>query len=191
MIALSITALIAGAISGMMAAVSVGVNSSRDNRSTMVAANSAAARLDAYIAPARCLLTATDSDLVLWLNDRRESETVHATELRWLIYDNVKGTLDVWYVDFPAGWSQAACDLADLEYDTGTNWDDVLTYYLTQGWISSLTIIDGLANLSVTLDQPVVTDARHAWFAMEFTTTQGTMTICASATLRLHRTPTS
>ena len=50
MIALTITALIAAAIAGMLTAVSDGVYTRGDARSVMVRANAAQTRLSAYIA---------------------------------------------------------------------------------------------------------------------------------------------
>src|SRR5882672_11104906 len=92
-LALSVTAMVATAITAMLNAMSTGVVNKRDSRSLMVRAHAAETRFSAYIAPARCVLAADDDSVVVWFDDARESETVHATEVRWLVYDKVDGAI--------------------------------------------------------------------------------------------------
>lgn len=191
MLALVVTALIAGAISGMMSAVTAGVSTRRDNRSTMVGASAAAARLSAYVAPSCCLLDAVGSNLVLWNEDSRESETVHATEIRWLIFDAGSGTYEVRFVSFPPEWSQAAKDLEDHEYGLATNWMSVLSTYQSKGWIASMPLVDGLASVAIATDAFDPLDSRHVNFRLGFATSEGTMDVCVAATVRLHQVPSS
>jgi hypothetical protein len=191
MLALVVTAMVAGAISGMMHAVTTGVVTRRDSRSTMVGANTAAARLGAYIAPARCLLDVDGPDVVVWLNDARESGTVHATEIRWLLFDTDAGTIDVHFVDFPDGWSRSARDLEDQEYSSGTNWSTVLSSYQGKNWTSSITLVDGLDAVGVIRDETDPIDARHLMYELSFETSDGTMDIDVAATIRMHQPPSS
>jgi prepilin-type N-terminal cleavage/methylation domain-containing protein len=191
MLALVITALVAGAISGMMHAVTTGVVTRRDNRSTMVGANAAAMRLSGYIAPARCILDLDGRDLVIWLNDARSGGTVHATEVRWLLFDADAGTIDVYFVDFPDGWSQAACDLADNEYRMDANWATVLSSYQSKGWITSMSLVDELDDMAITLDQVQPLDARHVNFDLSFQTSEAAVDVLVAATIRLHQPPSS
>ena len=191
MLALSITAMVATAISGMMSAVITGVSTRRDNRSLMIRANAAQARLAAYIAPSRSLLDATGSDLVLWLEDARESGTVHATEIRWLKFDATEGTIDVYFVDFPDSWQQTAKDLADRQYGANANWKMALDFYQGNGWISTLRLVDGLERVTVRTDADDALDSRHVEYELEFWTTAGSISIQVSATVRLHRPPVS
>jgi prepilin-type N-terminal cleavage/methylation domain-containing protein len=191
MLALVVTALIAGAISGMMSAVTAGVSTRRDNRSTMVGASAAAARLSAYVAPSRCILGIVGSDLVLWHADSRESGTVHATEIRWLVFDAVEETYDVRFVSFPAEWSQAAKDLEDNEYTLSTNWMSVLSTYQSKGWIASMPLVDGLASVAIATDAVDPLDSRHVNFRLGFATTEGAMNVNVASTIRFHQTPSS
>ncbi|MDY7109172.1 MAG: prepilin-type N-terminal cleavage/methylation domain-containing protein [Planctomycetota bacterium] len=191
MLALVVTALIAGAISGMMSAVTAGVSTRRDNRSTMVGASAAAARLSAYVAPSCCILDIVGSDLVLWREDSRESGTVHATEIRWLVFNAVDGTYDVCFVSFPPGWSQAARDLEDNEYTLATNWMSVLSSYQSKGWIASMPLVDGLDSVGIATDAVDPLDSRHVNFRLGFATTEGAMDVCIASTIRLHETPSS
>ena len=183
MLALSVTAMVAAAVWDMMGAVTAGVSTRRDNRSTMVRAAAAATRLSAYVAPSRCLLAVDGSDVALWLNDRRESETVHATEIRWLVFDPADATYEVYIVAFPESWTQAAKDLEDKEYLLGTNW--------MQGWTASLPLVDGVDGVSVTTDAVSALNAEHINFNVSFQTSEGAADVWIPATIRLHQAPSS
>ena len=191
LLALSITSLIAVGISSMISAVTSGVGTRRDIRTTMVRANAAQTRLAAYIVPCRSLLANNGSDLVLWLNDSRESDSVHATEIRWLLFDAEQGAIDVHFVDFPDAWTQTAKDLADTEYSANANWDAVLTQYQTSGWITTVRLVDGLNSAAITTDAAVPMGSRHVTFDLGFGTDDASVPIRVSATTRLHQPPVS
>lgn len=189
MLALSITALVAAAISGMMTAVSAGVSTRQDTRSLMVRANAAQMRLGAYLAPACCVLAADGTRVVVWFEDARESSTVHATEIRWLVYDAGNEAIDVHYVQFPDGWSQVAKDLADQEYPPDANWDTVLSVYEGLGYTGQLRLLDGVASMAVVTNEATVMASDHLTFNLEFTTGATTQAVSVAATIRLHMTP--
>ena len=191
LLALSITAMVATAVSAMMSAVITGVSTRRDSRSLMVRANAAQTRLAAYITPSRAVLDSDGSTLVLWLEDARDGGTVHATEVRWLKHDASKGTIDVCFVDFPDAWQQTAKDLADRQYVRDADWMAVLNSYNSNGWVSSLTLVDGLERLTVRLDAAEPLDSRHVDYELDFTTSGGSLPTHVSATVRLHRPPVS
>ena len=189
LLALSITALIAVGISSMISAVTSGVGTRRDVRTTMVRANASQTRLAAYIVPCRSMLANNGSDLVLWLNDSRESDSVHATEIRWLLFDAEQSAIDVHFVDFPDAWTQTAKDLADIEYSADANWDAVLTQYQTDGWINTVRLVDGLDSAWVSTDAENAMDSRHVTVGLGFGTDDATAPTRVSATIRLHQPP--
>ncbi len=191
MLALSITAMVATAVSAMMSAVVTGVSTRRDNRSLMVRANAAQTRLSAYITPSRAVLDSDGSTVVLWLEDARDGGTVHATEVRWLKHDAIKGTIDVCFVDFPDSWKQTAKDLADRQYSRDADWTAVLDSYNSNGWVSSLTLVDGLERLTVHIDADQPLDARHVEYQLDFSTSSGSVATHVSATVSTHRPPVS
>ncbi|MHC5024480.1 MAG: hypothetical protein ACYTGG_11330 [Planctomycetota bacterium] len=190
LLAISITAMVAAAIASMLAAVSAGVLTKRDSRSLMVHASAAQTRLDAYVGPSRAFLDIGESNAVLWLNDSRESGTVHATEIRWLLYDATTGSIDVLFVQFPDGWSQTSRDLNDQEYPMTEDWSAVLTTYQASGWIGQFTVVDGLANVSVSSDAIEPVDAQHLTYTLGVETVEGAASITVSCTLRVHQPPT-
>ncbi len=190
MLAMSITAMVAVAIAGMLGAVTAGVMTQRDSRSVMIRANAARARLSAYLAPCRSLLALEGNDeLVLWLKDSRESGTVHATEVRWLVFDEPSGTLQVYFVEFPQGWTQTAKDLEDQEYGATTNWSAVRTAWEGRGMLASRPLVDGLDSLEMILDGLPVQRSRHVTFRLGIATSDGPQHVTLSATLRRHQPP--
>ena len=192
MLALTITAMVAAAIAGMISVVTVGVDMRRDTRTIMVRGATTQSRLSAYIAPSRCFLAKDSTGFVIWLNDTRQSDTIHATEVRWLAYDADQRTLVARYVEFPSEWSQAACDMADLEYPVTSNWAKVLEAYQAAGHVGAMTLIDELDGGAVALDQTDPLDARYVKLDLTFTATDGEpVDLTVASAIRLHLQPTS
>jgi hypothetical protein len=190
LLAMSITAMVGGAIVGMLGAVSTGVGSRRDSRTTMVQAAASRSRLAAYIAPARSVLASTTSSVTLWLDDSRESQTVHASEIRWIRFNAEDREITVRYVRFPEAWSQTTRNLADNEYAAGSNWDIVLTTYTAQGLIASMTLVDEVESVEVSADATLSKDVKHMAFELGFAADAGPMPVMVSATIGLHQPPT-
>ena len=188
MLALTITALVAGAIYGMLGAVSSGLMSNRDSRDIMVRANAAQTRIGAYIASSNAILAADAESIVLWLDDTRVSGTVHATEIRWLVFDDYTDELYVYFVTLPDAWSQAARDLEDAEYAPGTDWNTVLNNFLNKGLMSSLPLIDGVESVAVELDAPPAS-ARHVGMDIAFQASNSAPMLRVSSSIRFHQAP--
>ena len=190
-LALAITAMVGAAVSAMLASVASGQRLRRDNHAYVIRTHVATSRLAAYVGPARCFLEAGGGDLVVWINDSRESGTVHATEIRWLIFNPLEGTIDVHYVDLPDEWTEVTMGLEDLEYPLGTDWSSVLSSYQTKGLVSKLTLLDGLATVNVSIDQAAALDSRQVIYDLEFQTEGEALPQTISATIFIHRPPTS
>lgn len=173
MLALAITALVAAAISGMMSAISTGERMRRDNRGFVVRSHAAKTRLSAYIAKSRCVLDVTSSGAVLWLDDRRGSGTVHASEIRWLVFDRTNGTLDVYFVDFPDEWKSVAVALEDTEYASDADWSAVWSSFQSNSLLSKLSLVDGLNAVSVSTDEADPLDSRQVVFNLGFEAQSG------------------
>jgi len=163
-LALAITAMVAAAISAMVSAVSSGEISRRDNRDYIVRTYAAKSRLSAYIARCRAVLEVNGSDTVVWLNDWRGGGTVHATELRWLVFDSANKSIDVYYVDFPDEWNEVQQALQDNAYVSGTDWSAVLSSYTSAGYVSNITLVDGVSSMTITTDQPIAVDSTSITF---------------------------
>jgi hypothetical protein len=189
MLALAVTAMVATAISGMLHAMTTGVVTRRDSRGVMVRATTAQTRLAAYVSPARCVLDADGGDVVLWFDDSRESDTVHATELRWVLYDDATDGLDVWFVDFPDGWTETQQALADTEYASSADWAAVLSAFDAAGHVNSMRLVDGLSDAAVTLDAADAVDTRVVNYDLDFTVDGGSQRVRMASEIVLHRTP--
>jgi hypothetical protein len=190
-LALSVTALIAGAIAGMMAAVSNGVQVRRDSRSLMIRASAAHSRLDAYLSACRCLLAADDGGAIIWLHDDRESETIHASEIRWLLHDPDAGAIDVYYVDLPSTWTDLQRDLADREYQASADWMIILGQYEARGLISQVRLVDGIASVAIETDHAKASESRLITYDLELSDGEDSAVIRATSAIANHQEPTS
>ncbi|MBC8202594.1 MAG: prepilin-type N-terminal cleavage/methylation domain-containing protein [Planctomycetes bacterium] len=152
-LAIGITAIIGAAIASMMAAVSNGLTSRDDGRRTAVQLATTQVRLSAYIAPARCLLDKGDTTLTIWLDDARESGTVHASEIRWLTFDAPNKAFIVKFIDFPDNWSQSMIDAADTECDESTNYNEMLTTFESSDLVSEFALVDAMETCSIWINE--------------------------------------
>ena len=151
--ALAITAMVAAAIAAMVNAVTSGELARRDNRGVVVRTYAAKTRLSAYLARCLSVLEVDSTGAVVWLNDWRAGGTVHATELRWLVFDSPNKSLVVYYVDFPDDWNDVQRALEDAEYTAGQDWSAVLSSYIASGYVSNITLVDGVDTLAITTDR--------------------------------------
>lgn len=190
MLAVTITAMVAGAIAGMMAAVSAGVTKKRDTRAVMVRANAAQVRLSAYVVPARCVLDVPADGVVVWLNDSREGGTVNISEVRWLFYDATSEAIAAFYVVFPDDWTEAQKSSADRSYPTSTNWKSLLSSLKTAGVIETTRLVDGLGAVAVTSARADL-DTRVVNFDLSFETGAGATVVRVAPAVRRHRPPSS
>lgn len=189
LLAAAITVMVAAAIAGMLGAVSSGVDTRRDQRTVMVLSSTAHSRIGAYVGPSRCLLGHDSANLTIWLNDDRPSETVHATEIRWLTFDEEAGTISATFVQFPDEWTQAQKNLEDLEYPNNASWSTVLSYYETRGWTQTIPLVNRVQSITITRDKAAVLDTRHLVFDVTFDESVGSMVTSIPATIRRHNPP--
>jgi hypothetical protein len=181
--------MVALAITGMLTSVAMGQRLRRDNRAFVIRTHALKSRLSAYIGPCRSLLMCDGIDLVLWLNDGRESDTVHASEVRWLIFDAANGRLAVHYVYFPEDWTEVAKALEDEEYASDADWSAVYSSYDADGLIVEYTLLDGIASVSVTTDQLAAIDSRQIVYELGFETQGEALPQTVSATIFRHQPP--
>ncbi len=188
LLSLMVTAMVAGAIAGMMGAVSNGLSVHQDTRSVMIRSNAAQTRLAAYITPSRCILSAGATSVAIWLDDSRESLTVHASEVRWLVYESVTRSLKLAYVKFPDAWSQTTRDLEDAEYAKTSDWSAVLGTYEAKGLIEKIVLVDALEQVSVSV-QGQAQDAKQVGFDLTFHTENDPSLVYVSASIDNHQPP--
>ena len=189
-LAMAVTAMVALAITGMLTSVAMGQRLRRDNRAFVIRTHALKSRLSAYVAPCRSFLMCNGTDLVLWLDDSRESDSVHASEIRWITFDATEGRLDVHYVSFPEDWTDVAIALEDLEYPSDANWSSVYSSFDAIVLIASYTLLDGLRSVSVTTDEAAPMDSRQVVYDLGFETEGEALPQTVSATIFRHQPPT-
>lgn len=186
-IALAITAMVAAAIGAMVSAVSAGEMSRRDNRGVVVRTYAAKTRLSAYLARCMSVLDVNSTTAVVWLNDWRAGGTVHATELRWIVFDSPNMSLDVYYVDFPDTWNEVQQALEDTEFSSAEDWSAVLSSYMAAGYVSNITLVDGVSTMAITTDQPAAMDSTSITFNIGFFMEAGGEILNRDITVKLLR----
>ncbi len=168
LVSVAITAIVGAALATLLHAVARATETGMQTREVVIRAHAIDSRVSLYTDSCLALLDVQDdgNGFVLWLSDTRESGTVHATEIRWLIYDPDANTLIVRYVEFPEGWTQELKDLWDQEYvaaayAAGDAWWSVLSDYEALGYTESVLIGDGLGGVEVTIAADDEYDADH------------------------------
>lgn len=189
MLALAVTTMVAGAMSGMVAAVSTGVMDRQDTRTLMIRASGADSKLAAYIGPARAIWSVSSDTVALWLNDNRPGGTIHATEVRWFVFDADAGTLEVHYVKFPSDWTQTACDLSDVEYPKSASSATMYTKYRQAGYMASLRLLDGVEGFAVTTNENAALDSTRINFQLSFTGSDGPFVTTIPVAISHHQAP--
>jgi type II secretory pathway pseudopilin PulG len=168
LISVAITAIVGAALATLLHAVARATETGVQTREVVIRAHAIDSRVSLYTDSALALLDVRDGGdgFALWLGDTRESGTVHATEIRWLVYDAETRQLSVHYVEFPEGWTQELQDLWDQEYAAagyadGDAWWTVLTDYEALGYTASTLLGDELSGVSATIAADDEYDAEH------------------------------
>ncbi len=189
LLAMSITAMVGAGIATMMNVLGRDVGLQYEARAVLIRTNSAQARFSAYVAPARCILDAGDDRLVLWLEDSRESTTVHASEIRWIHHDPETDQVLVDFVAFPDTWSEAAKSLADTEYRSTASWEAVRLTFANLGLIATAPLMDEVAALKFSTPGAIENDPRLIQADLQLVTSDGDVAAQVCDSIRVLRLP--
>ncbi len=190
LLAISITAVIGVAISALMAAAANSLSSKDDGRSTAIRLATTNIRLGAYIAPSLCVLDKSNNHITLWFEDSRTSNTVHASEIRWITFDSGTKTLSVKFVDFPASWSQSMVDEADFECNSLTDYASVLSSFDSSEYITTVPLVDSIETCNFWINQPNPVEATRVSIRFTLASVFGvTKDSMIDESIRLHVTP--
>lgn len=184
MLAIAITALVAGAMSAMMHAVAQATQSDEQFRQTIVRSQAINVRLSSYITPALKILDSGASSLVVWLDDTRAGDTIHSTEVRWIDWDAGTQTVRMRYVSFPPELSQIERDALDAELPLASDWWLVLSTLETAGYIATLRLCDEVAAFDVERNDSTAQGARVLTAIVTYTDDVGGQTVVAGASIR-------
>jgi type II secretory pathway pseudopilin PulG len=190
LLAIGITSIIGAAIASMMAASTNSLSAKDDGRQLAIRLATTQVRLGAYIAPSLCLLDKGNDYLTLWTEDSRESDTVHASEIRWIRFDETTNMLNVLFVDFPDEWSQSAIDTADIECNSATNYESLLTGLQNDTLIESISLVDAMASCSFWTNDSDPLSATRICIRFSFESFFGeTNDALVDETIRIHSPP--
>lgn len=189
-IAIGITAVIGAAIASMMAAATNSLISKDDGRQTSIRLAITQVRLGAYIAPSRCIVDKSNTHITLWLEDSRESNTVHASELRWIQFDETNTYLVVKFVSFPQEWSQAMIDASDIECNANTDYETLLLSFETSNVIQTIPLVDDIKECKFWINAAEPFDATQVSVRFALVSSYGTTSDAViDETIRLHQPP--
>ena len=189
LLAISITAMVGAGIATMMSVLGSDASMQYDLRSVLVRSSTAQSRLSAYIAPARCILEADGERLVLWFDDARESDSVHASELRWIRLDPDSARITVEFVSFPANWSQSAVAMADTEHGASSNWMAIREAFDTRGLLTSAPLAEDISMLRFDTDTAREQDARVVDTTLAMITSTEPVEVTLTESIRMHHPP--
>ena len=190
LLAMCITAMVGGGIATMMSVLSRDVGLQYEARGVLIRTSTAQTRFSAYVAPSRCMLQADADGLVLWLEDARESDTVHASEIRWILHDSGMDRIVVDFVAFPDSWSETAVAIADTEHALSTRWSDVHRTFDGLGLLSTAPLVDEVSSVTFRTPTGDTLDSRLIEADIELKTTQAPVAIHLGETIRILRPPT-
>jgi len=183
--------MITAAVGSMVTAVARSQEYENDRREATIRAQALNARLASYITPSLCVLNAQPNKFALWFDDSRQSQTVHGTEIRWAQFNNVTGTVELKYVDFPSGWTQIQKDQYDTVFPNTSDWWVVLKYYEGLGFISTIRLSDGVSGFTVGYDPSTIKSKKILTFTVTFTGKTTNHDIVSSSSIRNYQEPIS
>lgn len=194
LLAIMITALIAVAMGMMISAVARTVEADQHGRETIVRSQALNVRLGSYITPSLCVLDASSrpESIVIWLEDSRQSDTVHLTEIRWIERESATGAVVVHYVKFPDGMSQIEKDTLDVEVPVaGADWWAALTTMQALGYTEKTRLCDGVASFEVAHSTTTTQARKIVTATMTLNADLGGETVVLVASIREYKEPTS
>jgi len=189
LLAVCITAMVGTGIATMMSVLSRDIGLQYEARGVLVRTSTAQTRLSAYVAPARHVLDASTSALVLWLEDARESNSVHASEIRWIRHDEQADSLVVEFVAFPETWSEAAKAIADTEYPAHADWDSVRTSFNSRGLLATAPLVDEIEHASFSTSLDAGDETRLVELMLHLKTNQEPVPVLLGDAIRISRPP--
>lgn len=158
LLALSVTAIIALAISSMLFAVARGTSTNNDMRSLVLQQKIVGTRLDTALRRATKVLASGSGYLVVWLNDSRANGTPDLSELRRIEYDANTNTLRSYRM--PETWTQTQIDANEVNYQISDDFNAMTNAVKGTSKFPLETWSNAVYGWTITLDNAVVQSAK-------------------------------
>ncbi len=187
-IGLAITAVVAGVLAILINSTAAGTNSQNDGRRALVKMQSFKAQVGDVLSNARSILAVGSNYVVYWVGDQAGAVTpangaVNLSELRLLEVDTTTGNLNLYAVQWPAGFSNASILSADQTYAAGTAWYAACQTAKSGGYFSPTLIATNVTSLAAVLDAASCTQAKMISIVLNFSDTVNSRQAVLSACL--------
>ncbi len=190
LIALSVSSVIGLSVVTLMGAVTSGITSKEDGRQSSIRLSTLKTRLSAYVSPARCVLASTPTTFTLWMNDQRESNTVHASEVRWVAFNPDKELIEVSFVSFPSNWDEETTTRNDIECDDSTDFNQLRNTFDAMGFVTSITAADQIKECQLWFNKDNPIETTMISFEFKLSSTLGeTKALVVDEVIRQHLQP--
>ncbi len=191
LLAIAITSMITAAVASITTAVARSHEHETDRRETTVRSQALNVRLSGYITPSMCFLESSVDSFVLWLEDVREGETVHASEIRWVSHNAVEDTIELHYLSFPEEWTQIEIDEYDVVFPVESDWWAVRATYADIDLIETIRLADKVGVFSVNRDDSTEQGQKIMTFRTTFNGQYSDHDVLNSASIREYQEPSS
>ena len=193
MIGLSITAVTAGIIAVLINATAAGTNSQQDGRRLLVRFQSIRAAVADDLSNAHCILDVGTNYVVYWVGDGIDplvtaNNAVNVSELRMLEVD-AAGNLNLYKVQWPAGFTNASIISADQAYASNTAWHSAVQTAATNGYLVATELATNAVSLTTTLDSASATSAKMVTLTIVLNDGVATRTILIGTAIRYPAAP--
>ena len=189
-ISLSITSMVGLSVVTLMNAVTSGITSKEDGRQSSIRCSNLKTKMNAYISPARCVLAKSPHSTTIWMNDTRESKTVHATEIRWIEFNTTLEQLEVIFITFPDYWSEEMKTQNDYECNEQTDYGQLLSNFKANGFITTLAIVDQISGCNLWFNHTDPKDITLVSFEFKLNSSMGeTDRLVVDEVIRQHLLP--
>lgn len=175
LLALSLTALIASAIAGMLFGVSRGVAAGDGSRRRSIQEDVARERIDSQLRQAGRILAIGDGSIVLWIADKNGNAKPDLSELRRIEYVSAGKRMSVYEADMSAG--------SDVTYDLAADFAAITASLRGSAVFPERPVFTGANSWTVSAATPLTT-TRLVNYQLVLEDASGTFTVRSATALR-------
>jgi hypothetical protein len=188
-VGLTVTALVALGVASILQAASYGTSSRREVRRLAVRVHEVRSRVDSAIRSARAVLATGNGYIVLWTGDTRADGHVNLSELQ-LIELSPTNQLTSYVTRFPASWTQAQIDAADVSYSPSADFASICQTAKNGSYFPGTLWSNDGSNFTVAPDKTPVQQAKLVTWSLSLASDLIAEPLVGSSALRVWVAPT-